>query len=176
MSADPDFIHHCRMLGEMRLKIARESKSMEEWQKNWRKPSYDFPFTFGPWWNMTVEYQVPDFAAEVGFFTDVLALSINALDAAYAMFTGPNEEFHLSISPCPVGSKPTPPNAFKFEFMVDDLMATANTLRMRGIVFEAEPARFGGPESKFLTGFFRTPNGIRIALWSMKDNESTEAR
>jgi len=167
MSQTAELIERCRSLGETRLQIARESKSPAEWEKKWRQPQYSFPFNFGEWWTMTVEYQVQDYAAEVGFYTDILSFPINALDRAYAMFTGPNEEFHISVSPCPIGDKPTPPNAFKLVFMVKDLKSTAAELRQRGVLFEMEPSLFGGPGTNFLTGFFRTPHGIRIALWSM---------
>jgi hypothetical protein len=46
-------------------------------------------------------------------------------------------------------------------------MDLAEKLKDRGIEFEADPAPYGGADTNFYTGVFRTPHGIRISLWSM---------
>jgi catechol 2,3-dioxygenase-like lactoylglutathione lyase family enzyme len=102
--------------------------------------------------------------AEVGFYTDILGLSVNALDPGYAMFTSPGGDFFIAIVPTLEGTRSTPPDAIRIQFMVADVFATAKELERRGISLEQwpQPCALG---SSLYIGFFRTPHGICVDLW-----------
>ena len=116
---------------------------------------------------MTVEYKVNHFAAEVGFYTDILGFPINALSPTYAMFTSPGGDFHISVTPAPRSVACTPYDAMKIEFMVKDIIGIADDLVKRGILLEDKPEVHKGKGTKYLTSSFRTPNGIKISLWGI---------
>jgi len=164
------WIKSCREYGRTRIAISNKAKSKEDWNELWHQPEHAYAFKLGPWWSMTVEYKVDDFEAEVGFYTDILGFRINALEKKYAMFTSPNEEFHISIVPKPDDADCTPQEAIKIEFMVQDIVKLAEELKKRGIIFDREPCPYGGKDSGFLMGYFRTPHGIRVTLWCMSDS------
>ncbi len=167
MNSHEDFIKYCQGLGESRVKSISGINSPEEWAEKWLNSVHEFPFDFAECWNMTVEYVVDNFEAELGFYIDILGFSINALDSAYAMVTGPNDDFHVSFVPRAPGMSSTPPEALKIEFMVKNIMTLVKELKARGIEFESEPGPYGGSDSSFYTGVYRTPHGIRISLWSI---------
>jgi len=169
MAFNPDLLAECRKCGYNRLDIARKAKSPEDWEKLWTPPKYPFGLIWTDWWKMNLEYKVDDYPAEVGFYIDILGCSINALDHAYAMFTSPNEDFHISILPTPTGQRPTPPDAFEIEFMIRNIQPYALDLENRGVVFGQRVQRYGREGSKFKNGWFRTPNGIVIMLWGMDE-------
>ncbi|MFH0766457.1 MAG: VOC family protein [Calditrichota bacterium] len=169
MPISPELLAQCRKHGYDRLEIARKSKSPEEWNQLWTPPKHPFSFQWTDWWKMTVEYKVDDFPAEVGFYIDILGCPINALDHAYAMFTGPNEDFHISVVPTPTGERPTAPDAFKIEFMVKNIQEYAEELENRGVTFKQKVQRYGQEGSKFKNGWFRTPHGIVIMLWGVDE-------
>jgi catechol 2,3-dioxygenase-like lactoylglutathione lyase family enzyme len=154
-----------RAFGKARIDIARRARSPEDWQKLWKRPAHSFPFAWGNSWKQCVEYKVDDFAAEVGFFIDVLGLPINAFDPDYAMFTSPNGDFYFSVVPALEGQS-TPPDALRLQFMVADIFATAAELEGRGIVFENPPAPVQ-PGSSLHVAWFRTPHGICVDLWGI---------
>lgn len=169
MNSHKDFIKYCQTCGENRVNSISDIKSPEEWAEKWQNSVHEFPFNFAECWNMTIEYVVDNFEAELGFYIDILGFSVNALDSAYAMVTGPNDDFHISFVPRAPGVTSTPPDAIKLEFMVKNITTLAKELKSRGIEFESEPAPYGGEDSNFITGVYRTPHGIRISLWSMID-------
>ena len=80
------------------------------------------------------------------------------------MFTSPNGEFFFSVVPTREGEKPTPLGAIRLQFMVQNIIETANELERRGVKFLQMPARVAD-NSAFLIGSFHTPNGIGIELW-----------
>jgi catechol 2,3-dioxygenase-like lactoylglutathione lyase family enzyme len=119
---------------------------------------------------------VDDFAAEVGFYTDILGLAVNALDPAYAMFTSPSADFYLAVVPTPPGGRSTPPDAMRIQFMVSDVLATARELEKRGIAFEQWPQPCSGGSALYV-GYFRTPHGICVDVWGLVEvGEPTQPR
>jgi catechol 2,3-dioxygenase-like lactoylglutathione lyase family enzyme len=116
---------------------------------------------------------VDDFAAEVGFYTDILGLPVNALDPGYAMFTSPGGDFFIAIIPTPQDARSTPPDAIRIQFMVADLFATVKELERRGIAMEQwpQPCAIG---SNLYIGYFRTPHGICMDLWGLVEVESSK--
>lgn len=160
-----------RKLGEKRLEVARKAKTKEEWDKLWTQTKHPYSFELGPCWKNCMEYKVADFAAELGFFVDILGFVPNALGEDYAMFTSPDGDFYFSIVPAGDG-EPTPKDALRIQFMLQDIHKVTRDLKSRGIEFEKdpEPASEGSP---MLSGTFRTPNGIPVDLWGMvEDYES----
>ena len=166
-----------RALGKARIDIARRAQSPADWQKLWKPPAHPFPFTWGERWKQCVEYRVDDFAAEVGFFIDILGLTVNALDPDYAMFTSPDGIFFFAVVAAPqdpaaitpefaAGVSSTPPDAIRLQFMVADIFATVEELESRGIAFEQQPQPIRPASTLHIATFF-TPHGICIDLWGV---------
>ena len=135
MNTTEDFIKRCRELGKKRIEVSVNSSSAEDLESNWEPPINNYFLKFGNWWKMTIEYCVSDFEAEVGFYTDILGFSVNALSPAYAMFTNSEKDFHISFTSETNGRKSTPNNAIVIEFMVDDILKHADEYKSRGIHF-----------------------------------------
>jgi catechol 2,3-dioxygenase-like lactoylglutathione lyase family enzyme len=157
-----------RAFGKARIDIAERAKNPTDWEKLWKPPSNSFPFVWGKSWKQCVEYRVDDFAAEVGFFIDVLGLPVNAFDPGYAMFTSPQGDFFFAVVPTPHAEQSTPPDAIRLQFMVKDITATTSELEQRGIFFEQPPQPLR-PGSSLSIGYFRTPHGICVELWGMAE-------
>ena len=155
-----------RAYGKARLDIAQRAASSSDWEKLWKKPANSFPFTWGEPWKQCVEYRVDDFAAEVGFWIDVIGLPVNAFDPDYAMFTSPGRDFNFAIVPAPPGSHSTPSDAIRIQFMLEDVLAAAAILEGRGVVFEQWPQPCAASSSLYI-GYFRTPHGICVDLWGV---------
>jgi hypothetical protein len=155
-----------RAYGKARIDIAQRAQTPVDWERLWVNPLHAFPFVWGEAWKQCMEYKVDDFAAEAGFFIDVLGLPANAFGSAYAMFTSPHGEFFFSFIPTPTGESSTPPDAIRLQFMVADIFATARELEQRGISFERLPVPLQ-PGSPLHAASFRTPNGIPVDLWGM---------
>jgi catechol 2,3-dioxygenase-like lactoylglutathione lyase family enzyme len=155
-----------RAYGKARIDIARRATSRADWDQLWKRSTFPFPFNWGESWKQCIEYKVTDFAAEVGFFIDILGLPVNAFDPDYAMFTSPDGEFFFSVVPAEEGQPATPPGAIRIQFMVDNILELAADLERRGITFEHWPQPCVGGSSLFI-GYFRTPHGIGIDLWGL---------
>jgi len=158
-----------RELGNARLAAARQAKSKEDWDRLWAEPAHPYTFKPGTCWNHCVEYKVEDFAAEVGFFIDILGFTPNAVSHEYAMFTSPSKEFFFSIVPVEQG-KGTPADAIRLQFMIADIGKVAENLEKRGIEFEEKPIP-QGEGSPMYKGTFRTPHGIPVDLWGMVEEK-----
>lgn len=155
-----------RAYGKARLDLARRARNGEEWRRIWKPPSNPYPFQLGGAWKQCIEYKVDDFAAEIGFFIDILGLEVNSLDPGYAQFTSPQRDFYFAVVETPPGLAATPPDALRIQFMVQNIFATAEDLQERGILFEIppQPCQAG---SALNIGSFRTPHGIAIELWGI---------
>ena len=165
-----------RAYGKARIDIAARAKNPADWEKLWKPPSASYPFVLGESWKQCVEYRVDDFAAEVGFFIDILGLPVNAFDPGYAMFTSPQRDFFFAVVPTPHAEQSTPPDAFRLQFMVKDIISTTHELEQRGVFFE-QPSQPLRPGSSLSIGYFRTPHGICIELWGMvKTVNSSDAQ
>lgn len=161
-----------RAYGKARIDIARRAKTRQEWDSLWKRPQFDFPFEWGPYWKQCIEYRVDDFAAEVGFYIDMLGLPVNAFNPDYAMFTSPQGDFYFSVVQAPEDGYATPPEAFRLQFMVEDVFETAAELERRGIVFD-QPPQPVSPNSSVCIGYFHTPHGISVDLWGIAAVEAS---
>lgn len=162
-----------RAYGKARLDIAQRAASSSDWEKLWVKPAHNFPFTWGEPWKQCIEYRVDDFAAEVGFWIDVIGLPVNAFDPDYAMFTSPGRDFNFAVVPAPPGSHSTPSDAIRIQFMLEDVLAAAVTLQGRGVAFEQWPQPCAAGSSLHI-GYFRTPHGICVDLWGVVEQENPD--
>jgi catechol 2,3-dioxygenase-like lactoylglutathione lyase family enzyme len=162
-----------RAYGKARIDIAKRVRDQRDWYRLWKEPSNPFPFAWGENWRQCVEYKVDDFAAEVGFYIDILGLPVNAFDPDYAMFTSPRRDFFLSIVPAFEDEYSTPPDAIRIQFMVDEIFSTVEELERRGVEFEQQPQACQEGSSLYI-GYFRTPHGICVDLWGFVDQEAEE--
>jgi catechol 2,3-dioxygenase-like lactoylglutathione lyase family enzyme len=155
-----------RAYGKARLDLARRARNGEDWKRIWKPPTHPYPFQLGGAWKQCIEYKVDDFAAEIGFFIDVLGLEVNSLDPGYAQFTSPQRDFYFAVVETPPGFQSTPADALRIQFMLEDIFSTAEALEERGITFEIppQPCQAG---SALNIGSFRTPHGISIELWGI---------
>lgn len=153
-----------RAYGKARLDIAQRTKTRQDWDELWKGSTNPFPFNWGESWKHCVEYKVDDFAAEVGFFVDILGFPVNAFDPAYAMFTSPGGDFYIGVVPTQEKADSTPRDSIRLQFMVKDILQTTKELERRGVLFEQQP-RPCQPRSSLYIGYFRTPHGIPVDLW-----------
>jgi catechol 2,3-dioxygenase-like lactoylglutathione lyase family enzyme len=158
-----------RALGKARIDVTRRAKSEAEWQAMWRPPRYPFPFIWERGWKQCIEYRVADFAAEVGFFIDVLGLPVEAFSPSYAMFTSPWQDFAFSVRQAEEGGPPTPPDTLSIQFQISDLEYTVEELQRRGVAFEQPPTLDEGLGPDLSKASFRTPNGVRVDLVGYKE-------
>ncbi|RMF45166.1 MAG: hypothetical protein D6755_08380 [Anaerolineae bacterium] len=154
-----------RAYGKARLDIARRAHTRQDWEALWKPTMHPFAFTWGERWRHCIEYRVDDFAAEVGFFIDVLGFPVNAFNEAYAMFTSPDEAFHLAVLPADETHAATPPDALRLQFMIAHLESTVDELERRGVTFAVSPRPLR-PGSPMHIAVFHTPHGIPVELWS----------
>jgi catechol 2,3-dioxygenase-like lactoylglutathione lyase family enzyme len=133
-----------------------------------------FPFTWGEPWKLCVEYKVSDYAAEVGFFSDVLGLPVYALNSDIAIFTSPEGDFFFSVASDQGSKAPSEPNSIRLQFMVSDILATVKEFEKRGIVFELPPQTHQS-DPPLIISYFRTPNGVIVDLWGRAVSETTSS-
>ena len=153
-----------RAYGKARIDITRRAQSEAEFQQLWRQPVNSFPFEFSNEWKFCVEYKVDDFAAEVGFYIDILGFPVIAFSPSYAQFTDPQGDFRISVASLRDGEKSTPADTLRLQFMVKDILQLAEMLEKRGIIFERKPEPIQEGSSQAV-GYFRTPHGICMDLW-----------
>src|SRR5579871_1404390 len=153
-----------RRLGEARIRVSQEARSQEDWHRLWKRPRHTYNFKLGTCWKQCVEYAVSEFATEAGFFIDILGFPTNAFGPDYAMFTSPDRDFFFSVVLAKGKKKPTPPDAIRLQFMLDDPTQVASELESRGVRFEKKlaPCEKGSP---LLMGTFRTPHGVAVDIW-----------
>jgi catechol 2,3-dioxygenase-like lactoylglutathione lyase family enzyme len=163
-----------REVGEQLIEMSRNASTQEDWQKIWAMAKPDISFEWGPCWKQSAEYRVDDFAAEVGFYFNVIGLSLFTLNPDAVMFTSPDKAFLLAVAPATDEEPAVHPNSFRVEFMVDDINATVKELESRGLGFD-EVARPWGDSNPMQVARFRTPNGIGVTLWGMVETEPADA-
>lgn len=158
-----------RAAGKRRLELAREGLGNTEVRERWGRPADLYPFTPGTCWTPHIRYTVDDYESEIGFFVDLLGFEVVAFDDSCAMFRDPEGVFHLQVSPT-LESDATPPDTISLEFMVGNPVASAKALRSRGVVFEKDlaPCVEG---SDLYYGRFRTPHGVAVEFWGMRDEK-----
>lgn len=169
MSTEIHIDPRIRALGKARIDVTRRAKDEREWQMLWREPRYAYPLQLGEGWRYCVEYSVEDFAAEIGFYIDVLGLPVSAFSTSYAQFTSPEEEFYLGVRAAEV-DQPAAAGAMRIQFQVQDLPRTVEMLERRGVAVTQNPI----PPDRLIASF-HSPNGAWIELWGEARLESPVA-
>ena len=155
-----------RAYGKARIDIARRVQSQDDWDELWKDSLHPFSFSF-PWgesWKHCIEYRVDDFAAEIGFWIDIIGLSVNALGPEYAQFTSPGGELCFAVAQTPPGEAATPPGTIRIQFMIQRLEETVEEMTNRSIVFINLP-QVVDPGANLMVATFQTPHGICVDLW-----------
>lgn len=159
-----------RAYGKARIDITRRATNEQEWQSQWREPMNDYPFTSPEGWQFCFEYKVDDFAAEVGFFIDVLGFAVRAFSTSYAQFASPDGRICFNVLSAGDGEESTPPDSIRLYLNVHDLQKASAQLHNRGIPFEAIRA-IGSLTHGIQSGYFRSPHGVCIELRSEIEGE-----
>lgn len=115
-----------------------------------------------------VAQKASDLRRSVGFYRDVLGLEL------IATFDPPGLAF-FRIGDARLMLEGSAPSATLY-LRVDDIGATVDELRRRGVAFEDEPrvifrddeGRFGAPGQEEWMAFFRDPDGNLLALASRR--------
>jgi catechol 2,3-dioxygenase-like lactoylglutathione lyase family enzyme len=162
-----------RAYGKARIDITQRAKDEEEWLDGWRQSLHPFAFEFKDLWKFNIEYIVDDFAAEVGFYVDILGFPVSEFSPSHAQFTTPDQEFSFSVAAALEDEESTNPETFRIQFMIDEIMETCEELQQRGISFEQFPQPLRD-ESNLYVGYFRSPHGIPIDLWGYQQDVEDE--
>ena len=155
-----------KALGQARLAAGQTADTDEDWGRVFNTDG-PFPFTWGRFWKLYVQYRVADLESEIGFFMDTLGLESNIFCAEQVVLTSPDRDFHFSIVPTPEGGTPTPPDSILLSFMIQELDETVATLKARGIEFQAAPAPVA-EDDPMSRAACRTPNGVQVELWEFR--------
>ncbi len=155
----------CRKFGQDRLAIAEKAQSPADWMQLWYDPINPYPFTWGSCWKGCIEYRAADYAVEIGFWLDLIGLDSNTLSSDFTMLMSPDQAFYFAVVPTG-DAAPTPADAIRIQFMLQDIVASAAQLQERGIEFE-QPAQPESPGSPLYKAVLRTPAGIAVDLWGI---------
>ncbi len=164
MSPAPHISPKIRAYGKARIDITRRARDEAEWRALWKEPSKPYPFSHSPDWKFNIVYKVDDFAAEIGFFIDLLGFPVWAFSPSYAQFTSPSGEFTFSVAAAQPGEQSTPDDALRLQFNVLDLSEVVTELELRGVTFDQPPTPVQEGSSACVASF-RTPHGIAIDLF-----------
>lgn len=117
------------------------------------------------WWTdvplkHTIEYQVADFAAEVGFYRSVFGFPFLSLTEDYALCHGTDWTFSFSFRPA-ADSRPPDLSFLKLQFYVANLDEVAAALTARQQDHEITE---DSPGQRVI--HFSTPGGLPVEIWS----------
>lgn len=163
MSPAPHVSPKVRAYGKARIDITRRAKDEDEWRKMWKEPSQPYLFTPGDGWRLNVLYSVNDYAAEIGFFIDVLGFPVAAFSPSQAQLTSPDGGFFLTILDAREGVSSMPPEALRLQLHVRDIIETVRELERRGVALDRQPAPLS-QDSDWQIAAFRTPHGVVIEI------------
>lgn len=150
-----------RALGKARIDVTRRAQDEVDFQRMWQPPRYEFPFKWGPGLKQCIQYVVDDFAAEVGFYIDVLGFPVSAFSPNYAQFTSPGEEVYFGVVAAPPGAPTTSPETLRIQFAVREVHTVIQELEGRGVIFELKPEV---DDAVVPYAVFRTPHGVGVEL------------
>jgi hypothetical protein len=165
MSPAPHINPRVRAYGKARIDITRRARDEDEWRRLWKEPSQPYPFKPGAGWKFNLVYTVEDYAAEIGFFIDVLGFPVLAFSPSQAQLTSPEGSFALTILSAREDSLITPPDALRLQLNVEAILQTVRELERRGVIFDQQPAPIQSG-SAWQSASFRTPHGVYIELLS----------
>lgn len=156
-----------RAHGRARIAITIEARDEQEFLNRWHKPAFDYPFEWENGHKFCIEYQVEDFAAEVGFYVDVLGITVDAISPSRAQFSSPDQQLVLAVAAIQPEQEICPPNNLRLQMFIKNLAATVTELERRGVLFE-QPPESSSSDPDLLVATLQTPNGMSIELWGYK--------
>lgn len=154
------FPAQCRNLGQRRLDALARIRSREDWQRLWPKPRFAYPFVWGDCWKAVAEFGVKDFPAELGFYLDILGLSVNAVWDGHAMVMTPDGAYAFTIRQARRTS-----GGLNLQFMIGNIGAAASALKRRRVEVVQDLKAEWGEDNPMRTFKLRTPSGMMITLW-----------
>ena len=172
MSPAPHISPKVRAYGKARIDITRRAQDEDEWRRLWKEPSQPYPFAAGEGWKFNLVYTVEDYAAEIGFFIDVLGFPVLAFSPSRVQLTSPDSGFALTILAVRGDGPSTPPDALRLQVNVEALSQTVRELERRGVAFDQQPAPVQAGSSWQMASF-RTPHGVSFDLLSEATVEKT---
>jgi catechol 2,3-dioxygenase-like lactoylglutathione lyase family enzyme len=165
------FAKTCRAFGKRRLDALTRIKSREDWQRLWPKQRHAYPFTWGDCWKAVAEFGVKDFAAELGFYLDVLGMTVNATWPDHAMIMTPDGAYTFTI----YRAKRTS-SELNLQFMIGNIREAVAALKRRGVVPVQDLKADWGEQSPMRTFKCKSPSGVVITLWGMVKSKRKAAK
>ncbi len=163
MSPAPHISPRVRAYGKARIDITRRAKDEEEWRRLWKAPSQPYAFTAGEGWKFNLVYTVDDYAAEIGFFIDVLGFQVLAFSPSQAQLASSDGNFAFTVLAAKDEGTGTPPEALHLQLNVEAITQTVRELERRGVSIDQQPTPVQ-PGSTWQIASFRTPHGVTIEL------------
>jgi len=165
MSPAPHISPRVRAYGKARIDITRRAKDEEEWRRLWKAPSQPYAFTAGEGWKFNLVYTVDDYAAEIGFFIDVLGFQVLAFSPSQAQLASADGNFAFTVLTAKDEGSSTPPEALRLQLNVEAIIQTVRELERRGVSIDQQPTPVQAG-STWQIASFRTPHGVNIELLS----------
>jgi predicted enzyme related to lactoylglutathione lyase len=156
-----------RAHGKARIAITLEARDEQEFLERWHKPAYEYPFEWESGHKFCIEYQVEDFAAEVGFYVDVLGITVDAISPSRAQFSSPDQQLVLAVTSGEAEQQIVPPHNLRLQMFIKNLEATVAELEKRGVLFDI-PIEPSSSDPELLVATLQTPNGLFIELWGYR--------
>jgi predicted enzyme related to lactoylglutathione lyase len=153
-----------RAHGKARIAITIEARDETDFLRRWHKPANEYPFEWENGHRFCIEYQVDDFAAEVGFYVDVLGITVDSISPSRAQFSSPDQELVLAVSAVDPEQPSIPPQNLLLQMFIKNLETTVTELEKRGVIFELPPQP-SNSDPELLVARFQTPNGMFVELW-----------
>ena len=161
----------CERFGKRRLAVHAHIASREDWKRKWPKPAHAYPFKWGDCWQAVIEFGVKDFAAELGFYLDILGMKMNAIWDDHAMIMTPDGEYAFTIFKAKITTR-----GMNLQFMIGNIVAAVRQLKRRGVTVKQDLKAEWGEQSPMRTFRMSTPNGHVITLWGMVKVKTKKAK
>jgi hypothetical protein len=151
-----------RAYGRARVEIFNQVTSQQDWIRLWKPATHPFPFFWADAWKTTFEFEVNDYPSEVGFFTDILGLTVDEFGEEFVRFILPEAAICLTVKHNPSTPFPVDPS-MRLQIHINRLTETISELKNRGVKFTQLPSEIqtGTGEAK---ATLITPNGVSIDL------------
>lgn len=164
-----------RAHGKARIAITLEARDEADFLKRWHPPVHDYPFEWERDHRFCIEYQVEDFAAEVGFYIDILGITVDSISPSRAQFSSPDQELVLAISALGVDQPVPQPHNLRLQMFIQNIEDTVIELERRGVVFD-NPPEPSSVDPDLLVAVFQTPNSMTFELWGFAKNAPTSQK
>lgn len=117
------------------------------------------------------EFGVEDYAAELGFYLDILGMKVNATWPDHAMIMSPEGDYAFTI----YRAKRTA-TELNLQFMIGNITAAAAMLKRRGVTVVQDLKAEWGEQSPMRTFKLESPSGVVITLWGMSKQKQKQKR